>query len=444
MEYNKNILLNSFEIHKATWKPDDLHKVCAILNTQGGSMTFGTRIKPLDKLRHLIEKKLKRIGPSTDNLITLSNITAEDGNNYVRISINKSDVPCYIQTSGGNKYYYYCALPKKKVEKIKTTTEKKKGVRKSIAKITPMMVIPDTKYIETYEFDSGNTVPIFEVFSVFGFNRIVGYLKYLNRSYANVYSRGECKLHKSLIPSLYREKTDIKNEDKKVTMIVNRFFDDDKLSLSLSLKHDDMENSRHRIEGVLQHYGATTSYLDVVDNHWIALWMGLNKYEVKLQTDSYAEYKERKIPWVDKLTGNADYADEEKWEEAIYQYVLLIATPVADEHSIDGINKTKEFIEIDLRKALPSTYLRPHAQHGLVIKKNVSKENPQKEDYDVSTNVVCIVKIRIDRAKTWIGNGELLTQDNLIPPPGYDPGYDLLLSKYDIFHGSSLKITKYM
>lgn len=79
MEYNKNILLNSFEIHKATWKPDDLHKVCAILNTQGGSMTFGTRIKPLDKLRHLIEKKLKRIGPSTDNLITLSNITAEDG-----------------------------------------------------------------------------------------------------------------------------------------------------------------------------------------------------------------------------------------------------------------------------------------------------------------------------------------------------------------------------
>ena len=91
------------------------------------------------------------------------------------------------------------------------------------------MVIPDTKYIETYEFDSGNTVPIFEVFSVFGFNRIVGYLKYLNRSYANVYSRGECKLHKSLIPSLYREKTDIKNEDKKVTMIVNRFFDDDKL-----------------------------------------------------------------------------------------------------------------------------------------------------------------------------------------------------------------------
>lgn len=444
MEYNKSIQLNSFEIKKSTWKPNDLQKVCAMLNTQGGSITFGTTVKPLDKLRDLIEKKLRRIGPSTDNLISLSTIIDEDGQNYVRIFIKKSDVPCYIKTSKSNKYFYYCASQKKKNEAIKPIKEKKRGARKSIAKITSMMVIPDTKYVETYEFDSGNTVPIFEVFSVFGFNRIVGYLKYLNRSYANVYSRGECKLHKSLIPSLYREKSDIKNEDKKVTMIVNRFLADEALSKSLSLEFDDKETSRHRVEGVLQHYGATTSFLDVVDNHWIALWMGLNKYEVKQQTDLYAEYKERKIPFIDKLNGNADYADKQKWEDAIYQYVLLIATPVAAELSTDGINRTKEFIEIDLRKALPSTYLRPHAQHGLVIKKNISKENPQKEDFDISTNVVCIVKIRIDRAKTWIGNGELLTQDNLIPPPGYDPGYDLLLSKYDIFRGSSLKITKYM
>ena len=101
-------------------------------------------------------------------------------------------------------------------------------------------------------------------------------------------------------------------------------------------------------------------------------------------------------------------------------------------------------IEIDLRKSLPSTFLRPHAQHGLVIKKNVDLNFRKSEDYDLSTNVVAIIKIRIDRAKQWIGNGELLTQDNLIPPPGYDPGYDLLLSKYDIFSNSSLKITKYM
>lgn len=444
MEYNKNVQLSSFELTKNTWKPNDLQKVCAMLNSQGGSITFGTTVKPLDKLRGLIEKKLRRIGPSTGNLISLISITDEEGKNYVRVSISKSDVPCYIQTSKGNKFFYYCVSQKKEVEDVKDNVEKKRGARKSIMKITPIFIIPDTEFVGNYKFDSGNTVPIFEAFSVFGFNRIVGYLKYINRTYANVYSRGECKLHKSIIPSLYREKSDIKNEDRKVTMIVNRFFADEKLSKSLSLEMDDKENSRHRIEGVLQHYGATTSFLDVVDNHWIALWMGLNKYEVKQQSDFYAEYKERKIPYVDKLCANSDYTDEGKWEDAIYQYVLLIATPVADEHSMNGINKTKDFIEIDLRKALPSTYLRPHAQHGLVIRKNVSKENPQKEDFDISTNVVCIIKIRIDRAKTWIGNGELLTQDNLIPPPGYDPGYDLLLSKYEIFRNSSLKITKYM
>ena len=54
-----------------------------------------------------------------------------------------------------------------------------------------------------------------------------------------------------------------------------------------------------------------------------------------------------------------------------------------------------------------------------------------------------IIRIRIDRAKRWIGDGELLTQDNLIPPPGYDPGYDLLLNKSELFRNSSLKITKY-
>ena len=100
-------------------------------------------------------------------------------------------------------------------------------------------------------------------------------------------------------------------------------------------------------------------------------------------------------------------------------------------------------IEVDLRKALPSTFLRPHAQHGLVIKKNVSNSSPSAIDFDLSSNVVGIIRIRIDRAKRWIGDGELLTQDNLIPPPGYDPGYDLLLNKSELFRNSSLKITKY-
>ena len=97
-----------------------------MLNSQGGSITFGTTVKPLDKLRGLIEKKLRRIGPSTGNLISLISITDEEGKNYVRVSISKSDVPCYIQTSKGNKFFYYCVSQKKEVEDVKDNVEKKR------------------------------------------------------------------------------------------------------------------------------------------------------------------------------------------------------------------------------------------------------------------------------------------------------------------------------
>ena len=143
-----------------------------------------------------------------------------------------------------------------------------------------MMTIPDVNFIENFKFENGESVPIFEALSVYGFNRLVGYLKYINRTYANVYSRGECRLHSSLIPSLYRNKTDIESEDKKINVIVNRFIKDSKLSDTLSLSNLD-SSSKYIVEGVLQHYGATTSFLEVVDNHWVALWMGLNKYTTR-------------------------------------------------------------------------------------------------------------------------------------------------------------------
>lgn len=306
------------------------------------------------------------------------------------------------------------------------------------------MQIPDTIFESNHTFVSGNTVPIFEAFSVYGFNRLVGYLKYLNRTYANVYSRGQCELYDSLIPSLYRGKVNLQSENRKIDIIVNRFMNDNKMINSLGLDVLDKVRSSYKIESTLQHYGASTSFLDVVDNHWVALWMGLNKYEVKEQIDKYAKYVERTIPLIEKNSGDEELYDKKEWEKRIYQFILLIAVPFPECQTIDGINDTKDIIEIDLRKSLPSIFLRPHAQHGLVIKKNVQKDIKSAIDYDLSTNVVAIIKIRIDRAKQWIGNGELLTQDNLIPPPGYDPGYDLLLSKYELFHKSSLKITKYM
>jgi hypothetical protein len=43
-----------------------------------------------------------------------------------------------------------------------------------------------------------------------------------------------------------------------------------------------------------------------------------------------------------------------------------------------------------------------------------------------------------------MGNGELLTQNNLFPPPAYDYGFDLLLSRDDLFKDSEYSIAKYV
>lgn len=51
----------------------------------------------------------------------------------------------------------------------------------------------------------------------------------------------------------------------------------------------------------------------------------------------------------------------------------------------------------------------------------------------MSSQVIGILRVRVDRVKKWLGDGELLSQANLFPPPTSDYGYDILLSRDDLF-----------
>ena len=51
---------------------------------------------------------------------------------------------------------------------------------------------------------------------------------------------------------------------------------------------------------------------------------------------------------------------------------------------------------------------------------------------------------RFPKVLEWMGNGELLTQNNLFPPPAYDYGYDLLISRDDLFKDSEYSIARYV
>lgn len=270
-------------------------------------------------------------------------------------------------------------------------------------------------------------------------NQVIGHAKFNNQSYGNVYYRGECTLHPSLKPSLFRKGKNTEKATERISQLIQRFVNDTYMQKELKIVPGDFETSKCKIEGMLQHYGVPTRFIDVVDNHWIALWMGLNKTEKPKQYNQYYHYTERSIPLVELAKGDPVS------DELLFQYVLLIAVPFSNSRTFTGIQSSADYIEVDLRQALPSTFLRPHAQHGLVLRRKVHHPTDYGTDaYDMAPAVIGIIKIRIDKVHEWMGNGELLTQNNLFPPPAYDYGFDLLLSRDDLFKDSEYSIAKYV
>lgn len=299
--------------------------------------------------------------------------------------------------------------------------------------------ISGSKYIDTYHFSCGNDVPVYEVHTVHALNQLIGHAKFNNQSYGNVYYRGECKLHPALKPSLFRKSKNAERATERISQLIQRFADDKYMQKELKIAAGDYETTKCKIEGMLQHYGVPTRFIDVVDNHWIALWMGLNKMEKPKQYNQYYHYAERTIPLVELASGNP------LSDDLLFQYVLLMAIPFPSDRTFTGIQSSSDYLEVDLRQALPSTFLRPHAQHGLVLRRKVHQPKSCDTDaYDMAHAVIGIIKIRIDKVHDWMGSGALLTQNNLFPPPAYDYGYDLLLSRSDLFENGEFSIARYV
>jgi len=319
-------------------------------------------------------------------------------------------------------------MDNKKMKMAKNT--KKPAAQKVIPK---NLSVRGANFCMEYEFSCGHKAPIYEVTSVHALSQIIGHAKFNNQAYGNIFCRGECKLHDSLKPSLFRTRRNIETATTHVTQLIRKISDDQYMPNELKLGKYQEEQKRHVIEGVLQHYGISTRFIDVVDNHWVALWMGLNRIEKSKQINSYYHYSERYIPLAQGSLAEQDY----------FQYILLIAVPFPTKSIKMGIGESKEYITVDLRQALPSVFLRPHAQHGLIVRKKVTTPCTP-ESYDMASSVVGIIQIRIDRVKEWIGTGALLTQDNLFPAPAYDYGYDLLLQRGDLFEEEEFQIAKFV
>lgn len=302
-------------------------------------------------------------------------------------------------------------------------------------------------FIEEFTFKNKHKVPLYDVTTYSAFNQLIGHAKFANSSYGNVYYRGINGLFDNVLPSIMRKVKSGKTAG--LENLLDKIYKDNYMFNSMAMVKENPKDAvtirrfnKYRIEALLQHYSGNTRFIDVVDNHWVALWMGLQNFIFRGEGYKNCDCQRREINF-------ADYYEDTKASPAlspdlnIYEYIVLLAMPYGLSKADHGIIETEDLVEVDLRKALPSIYLRPHAQHALVIRK---KENTDKKKdssfYDMASQAVAILRIRIDRASSWLGQGNLVSKENLFPSPAIDQGYHRLLRRTDLFD-NPFEIIKY-
>lgn len=255
--------------------------------------------------------------------------------------------------------------------------------------------------------DKESGLEVFDAPSSHALIQAAGYLKYTlaKSSGQGVFFRGQTKLHKALSPSLLRG---IKEGPPSVRR---------RERLAELLRTIEADHSALRAvppdcrEPLLQHYGIRTTWLDVVDNIWIALWFACHYAKTVGWPEEYMHF-EKRIP---ALRGEQEYA-----------YVLLIASAhAAPLDGLPGRFRDERSETIDLRVAAPSQFVRPHAQHGLLVRRLSKTLQPVVDNLPLHVGTI---RVRLEAALDWLGDATTLTTHSLFPPAYYDYGYRELLA----------------
>lgn len=319
--------------------------------------------------------------------------------------------------------------------KVKHRIESTRPAKNATPTIIKNISNPYITKIGMHRFSNGNEVGLFEVSDYRALNQLIGYAKFQNTDYGDVYYRGQEALYNTLLPSISR-KPGCKKYENALNSVIGKTLNDPRFVNTAKLSgFKGKDNPRLVAEAMLQHYGYSTHFVDVVDNHWIALWFGLNRFKRIKHLAEYCVYEKRVINPVELINEKANAENE------IYQYLILVAVDNNAAPVERGIYIGNDIITIDLRSSLPSIFLRPHAQHGLVVRKNTHRPD---ESFDIASNVIAVVRLRIDRVAEWIGEGSLLSNHNLFPSAAYDYGYELLLQRSDLFATDSQVIAQYV
>ena len=254
---------------------------------------------------------------------------------------------------------------------------------------------PSNISFEKVTFNCGETINVYQIETVHDLTQFIGFGKYKNNKVGNVFLRGQTSLYDgSIIPSLYRGKTSLDSITSKYDIRIKNIIN--------TVKHFN-KYDKLVFEPLIQHYGIKTPWIDVVDNVWVALWFAL--HQAKTLTINSREYV---------------YYFDNKNE---FSYIYLLASDALQETDHSGVYVGEETKLVDLRKSLPSFFLRPHAQHAYMLRKS----EPYPADY--SNLIVGVAKIPTRIGMKWLGNNEFLTLSSLFPASYFDSGYAVMLKQ---------------
>ena len=254
------------------------------------------------------------------------------------------------------------------------------------------------------EVDAASGQRVYHVTSPHVLLQASGYLKHILgvEEPCAVAFRGQARLFKTLTPSLYRGVTSQKMKARRDVALTEY------LATVRKERRVLRAVAEHAREPLLQHYGIRTKWLDLVDNVWVALWFGCHDPKATGRHGEYLHF-ERRIP-----RGPTDFV-----------YVLLLRAVVTNRSSArPGFWEGGETELVDLRVSVPSIFLRPHAQHALLLRR---KKGLDHASIDYSDLVVGTIRVLLSDALEWLGSGGLLTPHALFPPATYDFGYHELL-----------------